>query len=190
MSDLSAVRQKVTEGAEWRGQIRVNIDGEEHELTVRQLKDPEFFEVMSLIDREELQELRNSLPEEEMDEYQELQAADELDDEQRERFNELEAKLEAQSADLFDVLSEETFDGIRTCAKYAVEPDEEDRREAFMDRAPDIESEYGVKVSTPEDVEPALQDDIEAMIDNATNFTSFTIGIQSLVQSVGEDEGN
>lgn len=190
MSDLNQLRQKVEEGAEWRGSIRVTIGGEEMELTVRQLKDHEFFEVMSHIDRDELQQLRSEMPGDLMDEYQELQRKEELDDEEQERFEELEERLEDESVDLFEVLSEETFLGIQKCAKYAVEPDDEDRRQAFTERAPEIEREYGVKVSTPEDVEPALQDDIENLIENATNFTSFTIGIQALVESVGEDEGN
>lgn len=189
MSDLYAVREKVEEGINWRGEIRVHVDGEERELTVRQLRDPEFFEVMKLIDREELQSLQGDMPEAEMEEYKELQREDELDEDQRERFEELEEELEAKTADVFDKVSEDTFNGIRRCAKYAVEPSEEDKREAFMDRAAQIESEYGIKVETPEDVEPAIQDDIEYVIDNATNFTSFTIGIQALVETVSE-EGN
>lgn len=189
MSDLSAVRAKVEEGIEWRGQIRVTIEDEEHELTVRQLRDPEFFRVMSLIDRDELQELQSEMPEEKMDEYTDLQRKEELDDEERERFEELEAELEAETGDIFEVLSEETFEGIRLCAKTAVVPDEEDLRQAFMDRAPEIEEEYGVKVETVDDVEQALQDDIDDMIDNATQFVSFTIGIQAFVETVS-DEGN
>lgn len=190
MSDLNKLREKTTEGAQWRGTIRVNVMDEEMELTVRQLKDPEFFEVMSLIDRDELQKLRDQLPDDEMEEFRELQDATELSDEDRERFNELEELLEEESVDLFEVLSVDTFEGIRRCAKYAVEPDEEDIRETFMERASEIESEYGIRVQTAEDVLPAMQDDIEEMIDNSTKFTSFTIGIQSLVQTVGEDEGN
>lgn len=189
MSDLHTVNQKVAEGADWRGTIHVTIDDEEHELTVRQLRDPEFHEVMSLIDRDELQELRDGLPEETMTEYRDLQRKEELDDEERERFEELEAELQDSSINIFDVLSRETFEGIQRCAKYAIEPDEEDKRRAFTERAAEIEKEYGIKVQTPEDVEEALQDDIDAMIENATNFTSVTIGIQALVQSVGEDEG-
>jgi hypothetical protein len=190
MSDLNAVRQKVQEGADWRGEINVSIDGDELQLTVRQLKDPEFFEVMSLIDRDELQELRSTLPSDKMDEYQDLQETEELDDEEADRLNELKEELESSDIDMFDVLSQETFEGIRKCAKYAVEPDDEDIREAFMERAADIEREYGVKVQEPADVMPALQDDIEHMIDNSTKLTSFTIGIQALVQTVGESEGN
>lgn len=190
MSDLHEVREKVEEGAEWRGTIRVQIDDEEMELTVRQLRDPEFFEVMSMIDREELQELREQLPSEKMSEYQELQQADELDADERERFDELESELEENSEGLFTMLSYETFEGVRKCAKYAVEPDDDDVEHAFRTRASAIEREYGIKVSQPEDIIPALQDDIDDMIDRATKFTSFNIGIQALVQSVGEDEGN
>lgn len=190
MSDLHSVQQKVKEGIEWRGDIRVNIGGEEHELTVRQLTDPEFHEVMSLINRDELQQLRDELPDDVMDEYTELQDKDELSDEERDHFEEIEAQLEAQSVDFFDVVSTETLNGIRRCAKYAVVPDEADKREAFTERAPEIESEYGIKVQTPDDVEEALQDDINTMIDNCTNFTSFAIGIQALVETVGQDEGN
>lgn len=189
MSDLSAVRQKVQEGADWRGTIRVSIQGEEHELTVRQLTDDEFWEVMSLISREEIQALRDELPADLLEEYQELQRAEDLDEEGQERIEEVREELNEEAPDITDVLSTETFHGIQRCAKKAVVPDEEDLRMAFAERAPEIESEYGVTVKTPEDVRPALQDEIETMIDNATNFTSFTIGMQALFQTVG-DEGN
>jgi hypothetical protein len=191
MSDLNYVKQKTKEGVEWRGTIRVTIGGEEKELTIRQLVDPEFEEVMRLIDRDELQQLREELPTDLMEEHRELQRKEEeLTDEEQERFTELEEKLEENTVDLFEILSEDTFKGIRLCGKYAVEPDEEDKREAFMERAAEIEREYDTRVETPEDVEPALQDDIEFMIENATNFTSFTIGVQALVETVGRDEGN
>lgn len=190
MSDLSAVRQKVEEGIEWRGAIRVSINDEEHELTVRQLRDPEFFEVMSMIDREELEELQEELPEETMDEFRDLQTKEELDEDEEERLDELREELEGSTTDMFQVLSEETFEGIRLAGKYAVEPDEEDMQNAFRERAAEIERQYGIKVQTPEDVYDALKDDIRAMIDDATQLTSFTIGMQALVESVGQSEGN
>lgn len=190
MSDLSKLDAKIQKGADWRGTVRVSLGDEEYELTIRQLKDPEFREVMSMIDRDELQELRDSLPSDAMETLKELRQKDELDEEEEDRLEEAQAEMEDAEVDIFEILSEDTFEGIRLCAKYAVEPDQEDIREAFMDRAHEIESEYGVKVTEPEDVMPALQDDIEAMIDNATNMASFTIGIQCLVETVGENEGN
>lgn len=190
MSDLNSATQKVKEGINWRGTIRVEIEGEEHELTVRQLRDGEFREVMSMIDQDELDELRSELPEDEMEEYRDLQTKEDLDEEEQERLDEIRAELEESTTDMFDVLSESTFEGIRKAGKYAVEPDEEDMQAAFRERAAEIEREYGVKVQTPEDVEPALQDDIEQMIEDATGLVSFTIGMQALVESVGESEGN
>lgn len=190
MSGLNTVRKKTEEGVNWRGTIHVSIDGEEVPLTVRQLVDPEYHEVMSMIDKDELQELREQMPQDVLDEYRELQNQEELDEEESERLEELQAELEDQDVDFFEILSDETFEGIRQCAKYCVEPDEEDLREAFASRAPEIEAEYGVKVETPSDIEPALQDEIEFMIDKSTDFVSFAIGIQCLVETVGEDEGN
>lgn len=190
MSDLSKVESKLMEGAEWRGTIRVNLEDEEYNLTVRQLRDPEFKEVMSMVDREELQELREELPSDAMKTLRELRQKEELTEEEEADLEEAQEALNDSEVDLFEILSDETFEGIRLCAKYAVEPDEEDIREAFMDRAHEIERKYGIKVETPEDVMPALQDDIENMLDHATNMASFTIGIQCLVETVGEDEGN
>jgi uncharacterized membrane-anchored protein YjiN (DUF445 family) len=190
MSDLHKVSQKTKEGKEWRGSIRVQIDGDEHELAVRQLVDPEFHEVMSMIDRDELQELRADLPDDEMEAYRELQQEEELDDEQQERFEELRSQLEESTGDIFDAISTETFEGIRQTAKYCVVPDEEDKRAALRERASEIEREYGVKVQQPDDVEEALNEEIDEMIDSSVRLTSFTIGIQALVETVGEDEGN
>lgn len=191
MSDFDKLRKKVAEGRDWRGTIRVNIDGDELELTVRQLRDPEYYDVLSSIDRDELQELRDAYPQDVLEEYRELQNSEEdLTDEEQERFEELRDTLEEESPDFTNVLSQSTFDGIRQCAKYAVEPDDEDLASAFQSRAAEIEREYNTKVQTPEDVRPALQDELEELIDDATDFASFTIGMQALVQTVGEDEGN
>lgn len=189
MSDLHTVGKKLEEGANWRGTIRVSIGGEEHELTIRQLKDPEWKEVRGQIDRDELQELREEMPQEEMEELQELRGKEELDEDEQQRFEELEELVREEAPDPLAVLSDETFNAIRQTAKYAVEPDEEDKRQAFMERADEIEREYKTKVQTPEDVEEALQDEIEEMIDKSTNMASFTIGMQALVETVG-DEGN
>lgn len=190
MSDLSVVDAKIQEGADWRGTIRVSVQEEENELTVRQLRDPEFKEVMSMIDRDELQALRDELPQDAMETMRELRQKEELSEEEKDELNEAQEELNDSEADIFEILSDDTFEGIRQCGKYAIEPDEEDMREAFTDRAHEIEREYGIKVKTPEDVEEALQDDIVEMIDNATNMVSFAIGIQALVETVGEDEGN
>lgn len=190
MSDLSQVDSKIQEGADWRGTIRVTIEDEEYELTVRQLVDPEFREVMSMVDRDELQSLRDELPSEAMETLRKLRQKDELTDDEEDRLEDAQDAMREAEVDIFDILSESTFDGIRQCAKYAVEPDEEDIREAFKHRAHEIERAYGVKVEQPQDVLPALQDDIDTMIDNATNMASFTIGIQCLIETVGNDEGN
>lgn len=190
MSDLSTVKNKVREGKEWRGTITVSLDEEETaELTVRQLVDPEFEEVMDLIDKDELRSLREDLPEDLMDEYHELQDMEELDEEQEERLVEIQGIIEEETPDLFDALSSSTFEGIRLAAKYAVEPDEEDLREAFVERAAEIEEEYGVKVQTPDDVRPALQDEWEETVDSSVNFIAFTIGMEALI-ATAEDEGN
>lgn len=200
MSDFKLVRTKVSEGAKWRGSIRVSIDGQEAELAVRQLKDPEFFEVMDMINREELQALRADLPEELMDEFRELQQKDELTEEESERFAELEQELNNNSVSLFDALSTETLMGIRRCAMYAVVPDNADIMEAFGD--PEyvnyVESEYGISVKEPKDLYDAekdgrpdewagpLKDEVQKMVQDCTKFTSFTIGIQALVETIGD----
>jgi len=44
-------------------------------------------------------------------------------------------------------------------------------------------------VSTPEDTKVYFQDQIDSMIDNSTNFTSFIIGMKVLVETAG-GEGN
>lgn len=191
MSDLLDVKQKVQEGIEWRGTIQVQLDDEEeHELSIRQLRDPELREVLDLIDRDELEELSGDLPEDEIEEMRELQRRDaELSEDEQERLEELRDHLEEEAGDVLDVLSEETFTGIRRCAKHAIEPDGEDLEEAFKNRASAIEREYGYQVKHPEDVKPALQDEIDEMVDDATNFASINLGIQCLLETVGE-EGN
>jgi hypothetical protein len=189
MSDLFEARAKTEEGAAWRGTINVFIDDEKHELTVRQLQDPEFWEVMEMIDREALQSLRDDLDEEKVDEFTELRDSEDLDDGEQERLEELQEELEEESTTIFDALDADTFNGVRKAGRFGVVPDDEDLREAMIDHTDLIEEEYGVEVRDPEDTREFCEDQIEAMIGEATNFVSFTIGLQCLRQTMG-DMGN
>lgn len=192
MSDFDRVREKLMRGADWRGTIQVTIDGEEHELTIKPLTEEDFWEIKGSINQDEIDELRENLPEEKLTEYRELQGQDELTDEESERLEELETFLKEEAPDPTEVLSIETFRAIKLAAKKAVVPSEEDKRAAFAERAAEIEEEHGVAVRQPEDVEEPLKKEAEEMIEMAsvrTGFAAFTIGMQALFESVG-DEGN
>lgn len=187
---ISELTQKTKEGAEWRGEISVKRGEDDIDLTIRQLRDPEFEEVMELIDRDELKEFREHLPVELMEEYEELSQMDDDDMSEADeaRLEEIEEEMEEVSADidLFEIFSTETFEGLRTCAKYAIEPSQEEMEEALRTRASEIEEKYGVRVQQPEDTRIAFKDDIEYSIDNATDFSSVTIGLRALTETVGE----
>lgn len=189
MSGMSVAKQKLKEGKDWRGTINVTIDDEDVQLTVRQLRDPELEEVMGLISRDELQQLRDEYPDDVMEELDDLREIEEPTESEKARIEELEGEIEDTDVNLFDILSDDTFEGIRQAAIYGVEPDDEDKQHAFTNRAREIEKEYGVKVSTLDDVVPALQDEWEEHIRNATNFVSFQIGMRVLTETV-ESEGN
>ena len=191
MSDLSKLTQKTKQGKEWRGTITVEDDGEEMDLTIRNLVSPEVEEVFRLIDRDELNQLQEELPQDEMEERRELLATDEEErtDEEQERLDELNEELRGEHMKLFDILSDETFKGIRKAAKYAVVPDDDDMRDALRNRAHEIEEEYGSRVSKPEDTFDFLKDELEWVIDNSTRFVGFQVGMKVL-RETGGDEGN
>lgn len=188
MSDLFEVREKVEKGAKWRGTINVEIDGEVKELTVRQLRDPEFWEVMSMVDTDELENLQADLPEDVQEEMRELQHADDLDEDDEERLEELQSEIENSGINMFDAISEETFNGVKLCAKYGVEPDDSDIRDALTRFTDDINDKYG---GTSHDEARQYVNDqvIEPMIEQSTDFTSFAIGVRVLSETL-EDEGN
>lgn len=188
MSDLFEVRQKTEEGAEWRGDINVALDGEQKTLTVRQLRDPEFWEVMSKIDTDELEELQSNLPEDKMEEFRELQNADDLAEDEQERLEELQAEMEEQDINLFEELSYDTYQGIKTAAKYGVEPDESDIQRLLTEHTDEIAEKYG-GTSHDHAIDYANDHIIEPMIERSTNFTSFAIGIKALGETLG-DAGN
>lgn len=185
MSDLFEAREKTEKGAEWRGSINVDIDGETHELTVRQLRDPEQWEVMQDIDLDELEELQETLPEEKMEELKELQEADTLDDEEERRLENLQNEVEEEDVDLFSTLSFETYSGLKTAAEYGVEPDQEDIRQALTTHTEDIQESYGG--TSNEDAKQYVNDHvIKPMIDRSTDFTSFAIGVKVLGETLGD----
>lgn len=188
MSDLFEVREKVEKGAEWRGTIQVEIDGDVKELTVRQLRDPEFWEVMSQIDTDEIEAFQNELPEGVTEELRDLQQKDSLTNEEEERLEELQNDIDSDGLDMFETLSEETFQGIKQCAKYGVEPDGEDSKEALMRHTQEIEKKYGG--TSQDDAREFVNDHVIApMVERSTDFTSFAIGVRVLGETL-EDEGN
>lgn len=188
MSDLFETRQKVEEGAEWRGEINVDMDGESMTLAVRQMYDPEFWEVMSLVDTDELEALQTELPEEKMEEFKELRDKDDLSEKEETKLSNLQEELEEQEVDMFSILSDDTFEGIRRAAKYGWVPDEHDARDALTQHGEDIKDEYG-KASTEEAKNWLQENYIEPTVDRATGFTSFAIGIKVLTETIG-DTGN
>lgn len=192
MSDLFGVREKTVEGANWRGTVTITMDGENYDLSVRQLRDKEFFRVMKQIDRDELAALREELPEDLMEEYNELQEKEDLDDVDAERLEELEEELNEQSTSLFDELSTDTFEGIVQCGYHGVEPDNEDLKEALFNHAEDIEEKYGVTPKSDQDevVHRYVKEEVlHDMLEKSTNFQSFIIGMEVLIETVG-GEGN
>lgn len=189
MSDLFEARRKTEDAANWRGTINVSIDGDGTEnLTVRQLYDPEFWEVMSQIDTDELEELQADLPEDKMERFRELQNADELSDEEDEELADLQAEVEEEDLNIFEVLSFETYQGIKTAAKYGVVPDEADIRTALADHTDEIAEQYGG--TSHEDAEQFVNDHVvHPMIEESTNLASFAIGVKALGETLG-DSGN
>ena len=191
MSDLNKLTQKTKEGVDWRGEITVQDDDTELTLTVRNLTSPEIEEVFRLISRDELEQLREELPREKMEERTELleMEEDERTDEDEERLEELTEELQGAHMKMFEVLSEDTFNGIRLAAKKGVVPDEEDMNHALKNRAYEIEEETGRQVTTPDDTFDFLKDELKQSIENHTRFIGFQIGMKVL-QETGADKGN
>lgn len=188
MSDLFEVREKTEKGADWRGTIEVSIDGEHKELCVRQLNDTEFWEVMTSIDTDELNELQEALPEDKMEEFRELQEADDLDEDEQDRLETLQEEVEQEDIDIFDALSKETYEGLKTAAKYGVEPDERDIQRALTEHAGAIDEKYG-GAKRKHAIKYLNDQFIEPMIEDSTNFVSFAIGVEALGETLG-DAGN
>jgi len=182
MSDLYQARNKVEQAANWRGSITVDMGGESTELTVRQLRDPEFFKVMSDIDMDEVRALQDDIPDDVMEEYKELDP-----DEDADRIEELEDQI--NDASLFEVLSESTFNGIMQAAKYGVEPDSDDVAYAQQQQAQELAQEYGTPVTEANARDHIQENVINPMIEDSTNFESFAIGMEVITQSTSA-EGN
>ena len=186
MSDLFEARRKTEDAAGWRGTINVSIDGDETEsLEVRQLFDPEFWEVMSQIDTDELEDLQADLPEDKMERFRELQNANDLSEEEEQEFADLQNEVEDEDIDIFGTLSFETYKGLKTAAKYGVVPDESDIQMALANHADTIAEEYGG--TSHEDAEQYVQDHvIDPMIEESTNLASFAIGVKALGETLGD----
>lgn len=196
MSDFFTLRTKVQEGKHWRGTINVSYAGETMELSIRQLRDPEMQTVLSKIDQNELEELKTNLPEEESAEYRELMQKDELTEDEEERLMDLQDMLDDDNLNIFDVLSDETFEAFRDAARYCVVPDDEDIAQAFQDHTfiEHVQEEYNIEVRTPDDIydkeedEGPLKDLMIKTINDMQNFGSFSIGMQALKETVGDEK--
>jgi len=187
MSDLFETREKVEKNTDWRTEITVMMDGDEQELSIRQLVDPEFWEVMSDIDTDELQALQEELPSDKMDELRSLQEQDSLTDDERTRMENLQDEIEQEDVNLFDIISYDTYLGIQQAAIYGVEPDSEDVQYALRNFTDDIDEMYGA--TSMEQAKEYINDHhVKPMIKNATDFLSFSIGVRVLTETIGDEE--
>jgi len=140
---------------------------------------------MQDIDLDELEELQGVLPEDKMEELNELQEANELDDEEERRLENLQTEIEEEDIDLFSTLSFDTYQGLKTAAYYGVEPDAEDVRQALTTHTQEIQEQYGG--TSNDDAEQFVNDHvIKPMIDRSTDFTSFAIGVKVLGETLGD----
>lgn len=189
MSDLFPLREKTEKGKEWRGEITIPDDGDSRTLTVRQLVDTEYWEVMTYIDLEELTSLSESddVDEDKLEELQDLANQSALSDSETERMQQLESEIDT-NLNIFDSVSMETFTGIKKTAKYCVEPDQNDIVQAMNNHAATIEDEYGA--ATDENAREWVNENvIDPMIEESTDLLSFMIGMKAL-QATLETEGN
>lgn len=192
MSDLNKAYEKTKKGASWRGTAIVGKEDEEMELCVRQMKDTEFIDVMSCINTDEIEELQEMMPEDLIEEHDELTEKDELSDVEQARLESLEEEIEDNAPDIMKHLSKETFEGLQLAAQYAVEPDDADMQEALLNHAREIEetSGYPNDVSSPEHTRKWLKDKrIHPMIEDSTDFFSFELGMEALY-ATADEEGN
>jgi hypothetical protein len=137
---------------------------------------------MHKVDMDEVRSLQNDIPEDVMDEYTDLDP-----DEDAERIAELEEEIDDVS--LFDKLSLETFNGIQQAAKFGVEPDDNDVAYAQENEAKKLVEKYGSPVTEANAREHIQESVIGPMIEDATNFESFAIGMEVITQTTSA-EGN
>lgn len=204
MSDFKRLRGKTIEGRAWRGTITVTIDGEDMELSIRQMTDGEYYDVTNRIDMGELKSIRDVLPTDIVNEYRELQEREELNDGEQKRKEQLEEELAAADTNFVKSISGDTFDAVVDCAKYCVVPDIQDVNDMFMDNEyiAYVEEEYGFRPQTPKDLyDPEkdgktdewagpLKDEMQSIIDQQTGLMSFVIGLMCFIETMGGEEGN
>lgn len=199
MSGWFQAREKIAEGKNWRGTINAPIGDDVHDLTVRQLRDKEWYKVRRGMNTDGLKELREDLDEEKSDRYRELQGKDELSDDEKEEMKELEDELASTTQELFDALDEDTFDAVVFAAKCALEPSEEDARE-FLELLPQekadiidhLDRDEASRIRDLEDAKRVLRQDMKEMVDYMTGFSSFSIGMRAIRESteVMRDDGD
>ena len=190
MSGFNKLREKAAKGQEWRGDITVGSGDDALDLKIRQLNDPEYYEVMSGINHDELEELGDMMPEDDLERFRELDDMDDRTEEQEAEMQLLEEDLNRQSAQIFKIMSKETFEAIRTAAKYGVVPSEDDVREMMMDDSWVKDKEdMGYDVSHYDGAYEALNDETPMIIDGQTDLESFEIGMEVIYETVG-GEGN
>jgi len=208
-SDYFESRKKLVQGNNWRGEITIEIDGDEYNWTVRQMEDDEYFDVISDIDRDAIQEFRDEVDEDKLEEYRELQDErkelrnkrdgddDNLTDDEQERLDEVDERVgelreELEDADILDRIDQETFEAIRRAGRYGVVPGEDDVDYVMgltFDRQEEL---FGRKIQSRDEAETAIKDDMTQVLENATDFVSFEVGLQVLQKTMQpeEDEGN
>lgn len=203
MSDWAKVRRTAIEGVKNRKTVEVEYEGETVEFTVRQLLDPEYFDVMSDINLEHLMDLQGDITQDEAERMLELIEIDDRTDEEESELEDLKAKAGDVNESFFDVVDDDTYQALRRCAMYVIVPDHEDVIEMFQDGqfVSYVEEEYGVEVKRPEDlydpekdIDPdkwagPMKDEMRKTLNRMGRMQSFNIGLEVFMSTL-EDMGN
>lgn len=193
MSDALALRQKAIDGKNWRKTITVTVEGDEYELTIRQLTDSEYLPVYKHIKpvQEEISDALegDDLGEEDLERLEELQEKDELSEDEKQELDYLEENVGGGISQVLALLSDEGHEAIKEAGKHAVMPDRGDIQ-GVMEMSPsEQKEEFGDTVRTPEEAKHVLEAELEKMLDESRNLLAFQVGIQAFFAS-NVTEGN
>lgn len=192
MSEWLRVKKKTIDAKKYREYANIPLGEDEDdnavtaEVPYKMLAEEDMLDILPRIN---LDALGGDGDNEEVNRLQELQAKDDLTDEEEAELNELHDELESDQATVMQELGSESFMAILDAGRMAITPDEEDINMALDQGVTEQEERFGRSVRTREEAKEAIEEEMRSVVEGSPYLTKFTIG-QAALKASQTAQGN
>lgn len=177
-------KAKLQEGIDWRGSTTIEIDGDEIDVTYRQLYDREEAQYREKIDLQPFQKAQKNLDEEERDRLQDLANVDDPTDAEREELENLQSQAGLSDGEMSSITEGESADALIEVAKCGIMPTPDDVDYAWEKPESWKIENYGKAPKQKGEMRKLIKDSMENLLEKSTDRAAILLGLRVYIDTL------